>query len=134
MKRLERLLEKLAEVLDVSGMTAAEVGELLISLALMLFYEGLGIWIAVVAQNYFILSISTFLWVWIIVECFINKIFFEKLDNYLLETTKATNLVCWIIFIIAMILSWNHFVGFILTTILAFIIGDFKKIKRKNNK
>ncbi len=131
MKRLERLLEKLAEVLDVSGMTAAEVGELLISLALMLFYEGLGIWIAVVAQNYFILSISTFLWVWIIVECFINKIFFEKLDNYLLETTKATNLVCWIIFIIAMILSWNHFVGFILTTILAFIIGDFKKNKKK---
>ncbi len=131
MKRLERLLEKLAEVLDVSGMTAAEVGELLISLALMLFYEGLGIWIAVVAQNYFILSIGTFLWVWIIVECFINKIFFEKLDNYLLETTKATNLVCWIIFIIAMILSWNHFVGFILTTILAFIIGDFKKNKKK---
>ena len=76
----------------------------------------------------------TFLWVWMIQECFINKIFFKKLDNYLLQTPKATTLVFGVIFIITMILSWNYFTGFMLTTILAFIIGDFRKNKENKKK
>lgn len=131
MKKLERLLEKLGEILSVEGMRTSEVIQTLFYLALMCLFEGVGIWIAVVANNYLFLSIITFLLIWMITECFVNKIFFEKIDNYLLETPKATILVFWIIFIITMILSWKYFVGFILSTILAFMLGDFKNNKKE---
>jgi len=110
-----------------------QIIQLLTLVVLMCFFEGVGIWVAIVIQNYLLLSTFTFVWVWVITECYINKIFLKKLDNYLLETPKATTLIFWIIYIILMILSLNYFVGVILSTILAFMIGDFRKNKGKNN-
>lgn len=134
MKKLETLLQKLIKIIGVNGMWSSDVAQVVTCLVLMILFGGIGIWIAVVLQKYLILSMITFLWVWMIQECFINKIFFKKLDNYLLQTPKATTLVFGVIFIITMILSWNYFVGFMLTTILAFIIGDFRKNKENKKK
>ncbi|MCI8344470.1 MAG: hypothetical protein HFJ42_00535 [Clostridia bacterium] len=134
MKKLETLLQKLTKIIGVNGMWSSDVAQVVTCLVLMLLFGGIEIWIAVVFQKYLILSMITFLWVWMIQECFINKIFFKKLDNYLLQTPKATTLVFGVIFIITMILSWNYFTGFMLTTILAFIIGDFRKNKENKKK
>ena len=134
MKKLETLLQKLTKIIGVNGMWSSDVAQVVTCLVLMLLFGGIEIWIAVVFQKYLILSMITFLWVWMIQECFINKIFFKKLDNYLLQTPKATTLVFGVIFIITMILSWNSFTGFMLTTILAFIIGDFRKNKENKKK
>lgn len=134
MKKLETLLQKLIKIIGVNGMWSSDVAQVVTCLVLMILFGGIGIWIAVVLQKYLILSMITFLWVWMIQECLSNKIFFKKLDNYLLQTPKATTLVFGVIFIITMILSWNYFVGFMLTTILAFIIGDFRKNKENKKK
>lgn len=131
MKKLEALLNKVVELFSVEGIRLHEVIQALISLVLMCLYEGLGIWMAVVGNVYLVLSIATFLWVWMITECFINKIFLKKLNNYLLETPKATTLVFWILFIFSIILSWKYFIGFILSVILAFMLADFIKNKEK---
>lgn len=84
MKKLETLLQKLTKIIGVNGMWSSDVAQVVTCLVLMLLFGGIEIWIAVVFQKYLILSMITFLWVWMIQECFINKIFFKKLDNYLL--------------------------------------------------
>lgn len=138
MKKLEKLLgkllEKLLEITGAKGMREGEVAQALIALIAMLVYEIFAIEIAIVIKCYLVLSLGTFSCIKLILECFINKIFFEKLDNYLLETPKVTTLLFWIIFIISMILSWDNFVGFIISTILAFILGDYRNNKENKNK
>lgn len=131
MKKLEALLNKLEELFSVEGMRPHEVVETLIALALMIVFEGIFIWVAIVSKFYFPLSIMTFMWVWMITECCINKVFLKKLNNYLLETPKATTLVFWILLIFSIILSCKYFIGFIFSVILAFMVADFKKNKKK---
>lgn len=134
MKKLERLLEKLAKALNLGDMEAIEFIIVVLALLTMVLFEGIGIWMAVEMQVYLILSIGTLIWVFMILNCFVNKIFFKKLDNYLSKTPKATILVFSIFCIISMTLSFNYFIGFILTTILAFMLGDFENNKENKKK
>lgn len=134
MKKIERLLEKLAKALNLGDMEAIEFIIVVLALLTMVLFEGIGIWMAVEMQVYLILSIGTLIWVFMILNCFVNKIFFKKLDNYLSKTPKATILVFSIFCIISMTLSFNYFIGFILTTILAFMLGDFENNKENKKK
>lgn len=130
MKKLEALLEKIAEICAevFEDMREEEVAGLIMFLVMMAVVEGFSIWIAVVVNFYFPLAIMTSFWVWLI-GLFVNKIFFKKLNNYLLETPKATTLIFVLIFIGTIILSCKYFIGFILSVILAFMLADYQKNK-----
>lgn len=135
MKKLEALLDKLKVLLDEKGMRISEALGMLLMLVIMLMAEVAGIFIAIQSNIYIILSGMTFMWVWLIAACCVKKIFFNKLNNYLLETPKATALIFYIILIAILILSWKCLIGFIFSVILAFIIADYiKNLQANKNK
>ena len=113
MKKLEALLDKLKVLLDAQGMRISEALGMLLMLVIMLMAEVAGIFIAIQSNIYIILSGMTFMWVWLIAAGCVKKIFFNKLNNYLLETPKATTLIFYIILIAILILSWKCLIGFI---------------------
>ena len=133
MKKLENLLNKISYRMKYlrNNIWICEVISLLI---VLLVSEIFGIFIAINVHNYLILSITTYIWVWMISEAFMKKIFFERFDLYLMKTPKATLLIFWMAFVVAVVLSWNYFAAFVFMVILAFIHADYNKTKKKMKK
>lgn len=97
---------------------------------LMILY----MWIAIlngIYGNYLMLAVAVFYLVRFIAEHMIKKIFFKKLYDYLMKTPKTTALIYVIIYVIFIALSVEHFIGVILSAILAFVEGDFIKSTKK---
>lgn len=149
MKKLEVLLERLRVLFGVEEeiyigkiwniditkkRTASDIVEKIILniiaivfvLAFMGLFLGLAIMIAIESNNYLFLSIMiSLVTYWIVVN--FKKEFFEKLNNYLRETPKATVLIFWIIYAVVFVLSWKYFIGVIFSIILAFMFADYMK-------
>lgn len=124
MKKLEKLLNKI-----VGDLRQDELLKILVLIVAGLLYMGIGILTAIYGY-YLILAISVFYLVWFIAEYVIKKVFLKKLDDYLIKTPKATVLIYVIICVIVIALSVEHFIGVILSAILAFVVADvFKNIK-----
>lgn len=124
MKKLEKLLNKI-----VGDLRQDELLKILVLIVAGLLCMGIGILTAIYGY-YLILAISVFYLVWFIAEYVIKKVFLKKLDDYLIKTPKATVLIYVIICVIVIALSVEHFIGVILSAILAFVVADvFKNIK-----
>ncbi|MCI8344469.1 MAG: hypothetical protein HFJ42_00530 [Clostridia bacterium] len=124
MKKLEKLLNKI-----VGDLRADELLKILVIILLGLLYTGIGI-LTATDGYYLMLAIAVFYLVWFIAEYVIKKVFLKKLDDYLIKTPKATVLIYVIICVIVIALSVEHFIGVILSAILAFVVADvFKNIK-----
>ncbi len=121
MKKLEKLLNKI-----VGDLRPDELLKILVLIVASLLCTGIGILIAIDGY-YLTLAIAVFYLVWFIAEYVIKKVFFKKLDDYLIKTPKATVLIYVIISVIVIALSVEHFIGVILSAILAFVVADFFK-------
>lgn len=121
MKKLEKLLNKI-----VGDLRPDELLKILVLIVAGLLCMGIGILTAIYGY-YLILAIAVFYLVWFIAEYVIKKVFFKKLDDYLIKTPKATVLIYVIICVIVIALSVEHFIGVILSAILAFVVADFFK-------
>lgn len=130
MKKLEKLLNKISKAIEYLRIEP-ELCITILFLIMMLTMEILGIFVAILAHNYLILSTFTYVWVWMITEACVKKIFFNKFNCYLLETPKTTTLTFWTLFVVAAVLSWKYFTAFIFAVILAFMYGDYNKTKKK---
>lgn len=128
MKKLEKLLNLIFIKCLRENLWAIFV------LIYMLASEILGILVAIHVHNYLILSIFTYMWVLMIVEALVQKIFFKKTNCKLLETPKATSLLFGVLFVVAVVLSWQYFEAFIFAVILAFMHADYNKTKNKMKK
>lgn len=135
MKKIETLLNKLSKITKEIA-KENNFGEMeLLFLVFMTIYTGIAIWLAVAASSYAYLSVMTFVWSWIISECIIRrKVFLKKIDNYLLQTPKTTKLILSIFLIASIILALKYWIGCIFTAILAFMIADYRKMRKENNK
>lgn len=121
MKKLEKLLNKI-----VGDLRPDELLKILVLIVASLLCTGIGILIAIDGY-YLTLAIAVFYLVWFIAEYVIKKVFLKKLDDYLIKTPKATVLIYVIISVIVIALSVEHFIGVILSAILAFVVADFFK-------
>lgn len=122
MKKLERLLEKI-----IGDKQPSDVLKDVIFAIELIVTAIIGILLAVTFNNYLVLSMTLFLCVLTIALVFVNKVFFRKLNNYLLEIPKATTLVLCIMCTVSAVLSWKYFIGVIFSVILAFMFADYIK-------
>lgn len=122
MKKLERLLEKI-----IGDKRPSDVLKDVIFAIELIVTAIIGILLAVTFNIYLVLSVMLFLCVLTIALVFVNKVFFRKLNDYLLETPKATTLVLCIMCTVAAVLSWKYFIGVIFSVILAFMCADYIK-------
>lgn len=120
MKKLEKLLDKLIGDKRPSDILAALMG-----LAAIVLWCAIGIFWAI-EGNYLMLAFVTFACVWL-VSVSVNKIFLKKISNYLQETPKATTLIFIIICLLTSVISWSHFIGVIISAILAFMFTNYIK-------
>lgn len=120
MKKLEKLLDKL-----IGDKRPSEILEILVSLGAILVWCVLGIFWAI-EGNYLMLAFVTFACVWKVLVS-VNKVFLKKISNYLQETPKATTLIFIIICLATLLISWSHFIGVIISAILAFMFADYMK-------
>ena len=102
-----------------------------IYLVTLLGMEVMGIVLAVVEHNYLILAIVTYIWIVMIVQCFIKKIYIKNLVEKLMKTPYTSNLLFFITGIIAIILSWKYFVAFIFCVLHSFAYGEYCKLKEE---
>lgn len=120
MKKLEKLLDKL-----IGDKRPSEILAIVVSLGAILVWCVLGIFWAI-EGNYLMLAFVTFACVWK-VSVSVNKVFLKKISNYLQETPKATTLIFIIICLATLVISWSHFIGVIISAILAFMLADYMK-------
>lgn len=123
--------EKLNKIVTQADQERSEVILGLLWLVYLIFVEIAAIAVAINIHNYLLLSGITYIWVWMITECFVKKYLFKKLDNFLIKAPRTTGLVFFILFWITAAFSWKYFVAFILCIIQAFIYGEFCRFKKK---
>lgn len=125
MKKLEKLLEKLTNSLQDPSVIIELIGAVA-----WLAVECLAIGVAIVMHAYIPLAMGTYVIVRVISTYYIKKVFFKKLNKILIEFSKCTALTFFILAIVTIfIISNKYFIGVIITTIHAFVYGNFKKYK-----
>lgn len=130
MKKLEKLLEKIVWFFQELKCGDGTLGFVVFVILLLVS----GVWTAVTLHFYLLLTLAIGIIVAIITGDYIKKIFFEKLDNYLLETPRSTKLIGFIIFTMIVILSCKYFISIIFATIFAFFVADYFKNEEKQEK
>lgn len=108
----------------------AIIGGILV-LFLLLMIEISGIAVAVVAHNYFVLSLATYLLIMPISEICINKKPFEKIVKNLLKKQYTSNVIFFVVGLITIALSWKYFVAFLLCIPQAILYGQYCRAKEE---
>lgn len=103
-------------------------GFYLILLAIM---EGLSLMTAVFERRYIPLSIFTYIWVWMLTECFSQKYFFKKIDEILLRKPQVSNKTFAITAVVTILLSWKCFIAFLICIPQAMILGEYSRMKQE---
>ena len=106
----------------------------IIWLMYLILLEIAAIAVAVNLRNYLLLSGVTYIWVWMLTECFVKKYLFKKLYSFLIKAPRTSGWVFFILFCITAIFSWEYFVAFMFCIIEAFIYGQFCRFKKIKNK
>lgn len=121
MKKLEKLLNKVADWLRKEGTIAQIVTyAIFILLEVLLFLEG------ILLHEYILLTLGTYIIVRLVLLDCTEKIFFKRLNKVLIETPKCTAIIFFILAIVTLIISNYSFVAVIMAVIQAVIYENFK--------
>lgn len=123
MKKNEQFLKQMREY------SSDWLGKLVLVAAMIItvLAECVGLIMAIAFKNYLLLSVFSYVTV-IVLMCYTKRVFFQKLNQRLLEREDLAMVMFIILPIITIFLSWNYFWAFILTVIIAFITVDFLKL------
>lgn len=128
---MEKRLNKIVKWFTANRL---EVVEGLLVFIICMTMEIAGGYIAVTMKNYIILSCFTYVWVMILVESFIKKCLFTKLDGVMLKSPSVTKFIFFLISAISIALSYKYFISFVVCTITAFIYGEFCRLESETKR
>ncbi len=89
----------------------------------------IGIFIAVKANNYIILSMFTYILFLMITECYVKKVISKKMIKKLVEHSDISSAVFLIVGVSTIALSWKYFIAFILCIPQAMLYSEYCKFK-----